>query len=78
MIENYMYFAISPTAWIMKISTLFMALSRLVVTLNIKPIYISKTSNKNVFKKYSVAVILIISWSSPAASRLCHKPILRS
>lgn len=36
MIENYMYFAISPTAWIMKISTLFMALPRLVVTLNIK------------------------------------------
>ena len=34
--ENYMYFAISPTAWIMKISTLFMALPRLVVTLNIK------------------------------------------
>ena len=43
-------------AWIMKISTLFIALQpRLVVTLNIKPIYISKNSNKNVLKKHSIA-----------------------
>ena len=55
MIENYMYFAISPTAWIMKISTLFMALPRLVVTLNIKLIQISKNSKKNVLKQYSVS-----------------------
>ena len=34
-IQNYMYFAISPTAWIMKISTLFMAPPRLVVTLSL-------------------------------------------
>lgn len=55
MIENYMYFAISPTAWIIKISTLFMALPGLVATLNIKLIYISKNSNKNVLKQYSVS-----------------------
>ena len=55
MIENYMYFAISPTAWIMKRSTLFMALPRLVVTLNIKLIQISKNSKKNVLKQYSVS-----------------------
>ena len=55
-------------AWIMKISTLFIALQpRFVVTLNIKPIYISKNSNKNVLKKtFNCKVILIISWSSPA------------
>ena len=50
-----MYFPISPTARIMKISTLFMALPRLVVTLNIKLIYISKNSKKNVLKQYSVS-----------------------
>lgn len=42
LIENYMYFAISLTACILKIPTLFMALPSLVVTLNIKLIYISK------------------------------------
>ena len=70
MIENYIYFAISPTAWIMKkLSTLFMALPRLVVTLNVMLIYISKNSKKNVLKQYSVSnLILIIPWSSPAVS----------